>query len=187
MTRPQRIVPLGFMASGKTSVAQLLGRLLECDVVDLDELISHQDGRRTAQIIRADGEAAFRTREAQALKRVLADYSVGVIALGGGTWMGEENRKLIQSSHCISVWLDVPFELCWERLVDQGAEDRPLITDCTDVRRLYNDRRLLYRLANIRIRMSRKKSAELIASEVLRRYHRLHEHVKKPLEVIGLS
>ena len=78
VTNPQ-IVIIGFMGTGKTTLAHELGRKLDCLVVDLDELITRRESRSPSEIIEQDGENEFRRIEAQLLcevlkKNVRADY-----------------------------------------------------------------------------------------------------------------
>src|SRR5436190_1736972 len=81
----RRIVLVGFMACGKTTVGEGLARQLECSFIDLDSQITESQGRSPAQIIKADGEAVFREIETLALRDVLQNRDARVIALGGGT------------------------------------------------------------------------------------------------------
>ena len=83
----RRIVILGFMACGKTTVGKELARQLSCGFVDLDSFISSREGRSPAEIITQDGQAAFRELETLALRDVLQNRQAHVISLGGGTWM----------------------------------------------------------------------------------------------------
>src|SRR5437870_9118375 len=83
----RRIVILGFMGCGKTTVAKELARQLDCNFVDLDSFLTEREGRSPAEIIEQDGEPAFRQIESLALTEVLKDRDARVIALGGGTWI----------------------------------------------------------------------------------------------------
>src|SRR5215216_6698206 len=107
MKRP--IIITGFMGSGKTKVAWELARRMNLVMVDLDNLIEEREGRSAAQIIVEDGEPAFRSIESKALRDVLQTNPVGIIALGGGAWIEETNRQLIDRYGCTTVWLDAPF------------------------------------------------------------------------------
>ena len=53
----RRIIILGFMGCGKTTVATELARQLECRFIDLDSFITDSQGRSPAEIIEQDGEA----------------------------------------------------------------------------------------------------------------------------------
>ena len=162
-----RVVIVGFMGSGKTTVADTLARRLGCDSLDLDSFIIERDGRSPAEIIEQDGEAAFRKIETQALRDVLKRSEARVIALGGGAWAVEGNRNLVAEHDCLSVWLDAPFELCWERIVTSANTIRPLAPDRQSALRLYNSRRSSYASANIQI-AANKKTPETSATEIQR-------------------
>src|SRR2546423_8308132 len=125
----RRIIILGFMACGKTTVARELARQLDCDYVDLDSFITERHGRSPAAIIQQDGEENFREIETLALRDVLQNKDARVIALGGGTWTIPANRTLAALHDCETVWLDVSFEVCWDRIV-AAATARPLAPHC---------------------------------------------------------
>ncbi|MGI8897842.1 MAG: shikimate kinase, partial [Pyrinomonadaceae bacterium] len=111
------IVITGFMGAGKSTVARALARRLDTQMVDLDIEILKQEKRSARQIIEEDGEPSFREIETRVLREVLPTNVAGVIALGGGAWTLPRNRDLITSAGGISVWLDAPFNLCWQRIV----------------------------------------------------------------------
>ncbi|MEP6569767.1 MAG: shikimate kinase [Acidobacteriota bacterium] len=161
----QQIVIIGFMGTGKTTVAQELGRRLNCASVDLDELITKGEGRSPGEIIDHDGESRFRELETQHLREVLENESARVIAVGGGAWTIAVNRRLIADHKAISVWLDAPFELCWQR-IEAGGEVRPLARSRDLAERLYAARQPFYELADARIIVSETESAEEIAIKV---------------------
>ena len=152
------------MGTGKTTVALELGRKLNCLAVDLDELITRREGRSPNGIIEQDGEVKFRELETQMLREVLAE-GPRVIAVGGGAWTIAANRQLIVEHEAITVWLDVPFELCWKR-IEAGAEVRPLARSRALAERLYSDRRPVYELADARVVVSENENAEEIATRV---------------------
>jgi shikimate kinase len=150
------------MGCGKTMVAEALARRLGCAVVDLDSIIADREGRSPAEIIVQDGEPQFREIETRALKVVLEENAARVIALGGGAWMIEANRALVARHDCLSVWLDAPFELCWERI--QASEtNRPMAPDRKSAQALYDSRRPAYGLAEIRIDSRETKGLDEIA------------------------
>ena len=134
-------------------------------MIDLDAEIARTDGRSPRQIIEEEGEPVFRQVEARVLGRVLNEKAARVIALGGGAWTMPSNRDLIGKNGAISVWLDVSFEVCWQRIVDSGSE-RPLARNKSQARVLYNERRTSYSAAKLHIHAS-GKSADRIANEVI--------------------
>ena len=145
-----KIVITGFMGCGKTRLARELSRRLNLEMVDLDDRITQRAGRSPAQLIVEDGEEAFRLIESEVLRELLKTNTAQVIALGGGAWIVEANRDLINEYSCLSVWLDVPFEVCWARIEESG-DDRPLAKTRTQALAIYERRRPVYQFAMIHI------------------------------------
>ena len=163
----RRIVILGFMACGKTTVGQELARQLNSQFVDLDSFINERERRSPAEIITQDGESAFRELETLALCDVLQDKNARVIALGGGTWTIPANRTLVALHDCASIWLDAPFELCWQR-ISASQTIRPLAPDRETASLKYQARRGDYALAERTVPVNPDDSAETIAEQILR-------------------
>jgi shikimate kinase len=155
------IVITGFMGCGKTRVARELARRLNLVMVDLDDHITKRVGRSPAQLIDEEGEPKFRAIEYANLRNVLEIGEARVIALGGGAWIQEVNRRLIDQYECVSVWLDAPFEMCWTR-ISNSQEDRPLGRTREQALALYEQRRPVYELANFRIEISEENFEDLI-------------------------
>lgn len=161
----RRVVIVGFMGSGKTTVASALALRLGCDMIDLDSYILDRTARTPAEIIEEDGEAFFRGVETRALRRVLELTEARVMALGGGAWTVPENRELIAQHDCLSVWLDAPFELCWQRIT-AGHSVRPLAPNLPAARELYQRRRASYELAAFKIEISGAEDADNLAARI---------------------
>lgn len=157
-----RIVITGFMGSGKTKVAREVARRFNTIMVDLDNEITARVGRSPAQLIVEDGEAAFRAVESETLGEVLQKTEVRVIALGGGAWIQETNRHLMQQYSCVSVWLDAPFEMCWAR-IEASQEDRPLGRSRDEAFALYQQRRPIYELADVHISIDEENFEDLVS------------------------
>ena len=117
------------MGSGKTTIARELGRALNCRAIDVDALISEREKRSPGKIITESGEDEFRRIETETLAQVLLEESPGVttriMALGGGAWTLQRNRDLISRHQGFTVWIDAPFEVCWQRIQASDAT-RPL-------------------------------------------------------------
>jgi shikimate kinase len=168
MKTPGPIIITGFMGCGKSKVAYELARRLNVVTIDLDNWITAHEGRTPAQLITEEGEAAFRAVETNALRELLERGEIGVIALGGGAWIEEANRDLIEKYSCTTVWLDTPFAVCWERIVT-SAEDRPLGKTREEAEARYNRRRPIYQLASIHFQASREDSLDELVSRILAR------------------
>ncbi len=150
------------MGCGKTRVARELARQLNVVMVDLDDQITKRVGRSPAQLIVEEGEPGFRVIESDTLRHVLQIGEAKVIALGGGAWIQEANRRLLDQYGCISVWLDAPFEMCWTR-ISVSQEDRPLGRTREQALALYEQRRPVYELAKIHIPIREENFEELIS------------------------
>ena len=163
----RRIVIVGFMGCGKTTVAQALAERLGYDTIDLHSVITRTEGRSPAEIIREESEEVFREIETQALHDVLANRNACVIALGGGTWTIERNRELIGQHNCLTVWLDFAFETCWQRITSSGKTNRPLAPDRQKAYELYQTRQSLYQLASVRMKATDADPVEAIVEKIL--------------------
>lgn len=167
MKMNRRLVTLGFMGCGKTTVARELARQLECQFIDLDSFIAESQGRSPAEIIEQDSEPAFRQIETLALTEVLNESNAQVIALGGGTWAIPANRTLIALHDCLTVWLDASFEVCWQRIIDSRTV-RPLAPDHETAKARFASRYYDYALAERRIPIQPSDSLAAIVAECLR-------------------
>lgn len=152
-----KIYLVGFMAAGKTTVAQALGRRLGWRVEDVDELIEARERRTVAEIFQKQGESYFRRVEREILGLLLPLRHV-VVATGGGTFMDPENRAAINMDG-ISVWLDVPLEELVARIPADGR--RPLAADRAALDRLYAIRTTGYSLATVRVDASAARPEEI--------------------------
>lgn len=89
-----RVVLVGPMGAGKTTVARLLGKRWDLPVRDTDSDIEQDQGRSISDIFLEDGEAYFRGLERAAVAAALSSHA-GVLALGGGAVMDVPTRELL--------------------------------------------------------------------------------------------
>ncbi|QIA26276.1 3-dehydroquinate synthase [Thermaerobacter sp. PB12/4term] len=123
--RPLRLVLVGMMGAGKTTVGRALAARLGWAFLDLDDLVEQAAGRTVGALFAQEGEAGFRRREEQALAWALALERV-VIATGGGVVLSEANRAKLAAEPWV-VWLEAPPEELARRLAGQEAAGRPLL------------------------------------------------------------
>ncbi len=146
-THTDKVYLVGFMGSGKTTLARALGRRLGWRHVDLDDEIERREGRSVSQLFAERGEPYFRKVEREVLLSLLPVRSV-VVATGGGTFVQPENRADVLADG-VAVWLDVPFSRIVDRVPSDGR--RPLAADRAAFEALFEQRRAAYRQAHLRL------------------------------------
>ena len=99
MSRP-KVVLVGPMGAGKTTVAGLLAQTWGVDVRDTDADVESQAGKSVADIFVEDGETAFRELEADAVARALSEHD-GVLALGGGAVLDPTTRERLRGHRVV--------------------------------------------------------------------------------------
>ena len=127
MTTSQRhIVLIGMPAVGKTRVGALLAKLRGLPHVDLDALVAADAGCGVADLLRREGEASFRVREASLLDAVLDGEAV-VLSTGGGAAHFHNGLARMRAKAAV-VWLDTELDVLLERALCDDQE-RPLLGD----------------------------------------------------------
>jgi len=148
---PERIVLVGFMGSGKSTVGRLLAEDLGWRFIDLDEQAERQEGISIPEIFAGAGEAYFREVESRVADRLLREKHV-VLASGGG-WSAAPGRIAGLPDDTVSVWLRVSVDEVGRRT--EGAPgSRPLLTgpDALETaRRLLEERTPFYRQAQLEV------------------------------------
>jgi shikimate kinase len=153
------------MGAGKTTVGQLLAKHLGYRFLDTDNVIAQSAGKSINQLFAEEGEAAFRQLESDVLAQVCA-YTNLTIATGGGIVLRRENWSYLH--HGLVVWLDVPIELLYTRLLEDTT--RPLLKDVDPqgkLRSLLTQRTPLYSQADLKITVSEGETPEEIADRIM--------------------
>jgi len=122
--RPERLVLVGFMGAGKSTVGKRLAGRLGWSFVDIDEEIEHREGLGIAEIFATRGEAAFREAEARVIAESV-NVPRAVIAAGGGALERAENITHLRSA---GPWIYLAAEpgTLLDRLQAAPAGVRPL-------------------------------------------------------------
>lgn len=141
----QNIILIGFMASGKTRVGELLAERLGFTLIDIDRLIEKETGQNIKTIFSKKGESYFRELENRMI-RSLKDNTNSVIVTGGGAPTNYDNAIHLKNLGTI-FFLDANFSLITKRL--QGNENRPLgkiasSEDLNNLKDLFVYRRPIY-------------------------------------------
>ncbi|HIY18986.1 MAG TPA: shikimate kinase [Candidatus Blautia avistercoris] len=160
------LVLIGFMGSGKTTVAEYLHGLLEMEVVEMDQVISLRQQMSIPEIFGKYGEEYFRDLETELLKELQEKTNV-VISCGGGVPLREQNVQEMKKNGTV-IWLTASAETIYERVKED--QNRPLLKDRMSVEgiaRLMESRREKYESASDILIATDGKTIEQIGKEIL--------------------
>ncbi|WP_322889102.1 MULTISPECIES: shikimate kinase [unclassified Yoonia] len=161
------VVLVGMMGSGKTAIGRALAAMLDVPFVDSDAAIEEAAALSIAEIFARDGEAFFRRRETEVLRRLLGGPP-GIISTGGGAFLAPENRETI-ARDAIAIWLDADLETLWERV--RHKDTRPLLRTPDPkgtLAALLDQRREVYAQAGLRLPIAFHASIEETTQDALR-------------------
>lgn len=159
-----KLVLVGFMGSGKSTVGKFLSEKLSLSLVDLDSIIVERTGLSIPQIFKEKGEEFFREKERELLLEKLKGNSSFILSTGGGAPAYKNNMEII-NSYATSVFLYADFKTLYSRI--SGDENRPLASlDEVRLRELYQKRFPFYRKAHFTVDTS-GKSPEQVADEII--------------------
>jgi shikimate kinase len=162
----QRILLVGFMASGKTTVGRAVANRMGWDFVDFDAEIERRVGRSIPRIFAEEGEAAFREHEERVGRELLERRHV-VLSSGGG-WPVARGRLDGVDAVTFSVWLRVDAATVLERAALDG-DTRPLLRGgdpATTVRALLAEREPFYARARLHLDASSATVEDLVEDVV---------------------
>ena len=132
-------VLLGFMGSGKTTIA----RKLDPEFVDMDALLEDRLGMPIARFFKEKGEAAFRQLEEEVLADLLKTDKV--ISTGGGIVISPRNRALLKKN-ADNIYLKADFETLYQRISADTVNQRPLFLNNSKeaLEIIFNERQAWY-------------------------------------------
>jgi shikimate kinase len=161
----RKIALIGFMGSGKSSVAPLLATALGYRLVDVDnEIIARSGLRGIPEIFSTHGELFFRDLEA-AVAESLANTASVVISTGGGIIGRPINISHLKQNDGFIVFLRTRFETISARISDFAS--RPLFRDIDRARSLFTERQPLYTEYADQIVDTDGKSPQQVCDEIL--------------------
>ncbi|MFD0587965.1 shikimate kinase [Paenibacillus sp. GCM10027627] len=164
-----KLILIGFMGTGKSSVSRGLAERLGWERVDVDEEIEKAEGRTIASIFSDAGEEAFRTIESSMLRTIAEDDRPAVVATGGGAVLSSENRDCMKTNGFV-VALQASPEMIISRVMTDSS--RPLLAGGVSerVHRLLEERRGAYDFAHYSIDTT-ELSVDDVVSAILREWN----------------
>jgi shikimate kinase len=121
-----RLVLVGMMGAGKTTVGRMVAERLGWRYLDSDEQVMAATGRSVAELFAEHGEAAFRAEEARVLAEALSDPEPVVVSAAGGVVLARQNRVLLARAGTV-VWLRADPATLAGRV--SPGDHRPLLGD----------------------------------------------------------
>ncbi|SOB76650.1 shikimate kinase [Marinobacter sp. LV10R510-11A] len=168
MSLPKRVVLIGPMGAGKSTIGRMLARELGYRFLDSDRIIEARCGANIPWIFDVEGEGGFRLRETAMLDELSAEPE-SVLATGGGAVMRAENHPLLKKD-AVVIYLRTSIEQQVERT--RKDRNRPLLQNDDPegvLRRLFAVRDPLYtELADI-IMYTDRKSPRLVVRQLVNR------------------
>jgi len=178
MELPQRVVLVGPMGAGKSTIGRLLARELGYCFFDSDRQIEERTGANIPWIFDVEGESGFRQRETQILEELVQLEGV-VLATGGGAVLREENRVLL-GRNALVVYLKTSVRQQYERT--RRDRNRPLLQQKNPrgvLEELFRTRDPIYRsLADITVSTDRK-SPRLVVRQLLNQIRPRHQRPRR--------
>ena len=160
-----KIILIGFMSSGKTSVAKILSIKKNIIHIDTDLEIERMFSLKIAEIFDKYGESFFREQESIILKKIENSNSNMIISTGGGTPVHSSNMQKLNKIGK-TIYLESSFDFLYKNL-KRNEESRPLckMYNKKELNKIYNERIKIYSNAHLKINC-RKKSLSNISEEI---------------------
>ena len=163
----ENIYLIGFMGTGKSTVAKELAKLLPFRIVEMDETIEMLAGMPISQIFESKGEETFRIMETQFLNAISKEKNQ-IISCGGGIVLKEENVEMMRTTGTICL-LDASAKTVYDRI--NSNPNRPLLKDkksVDDYKKMMDSRKEAYKnAADIKVNVDDLTPAE-VASELVK-------------------
>lgn len=164
----QKVFLIGYMGSGKSTIAKALAIKTGIPYFDLDEVIEKRSGNSISQIFEAKGELHFRLLEHQVLSELVASPESMILSWGGGTPCYANNNAFLASENTISIYLSASINTLYHRIVNE-KEKRPIIAHKSEeelkefIAKHLFDRSLYYNQANFKIHVDHKSIDEIVS------------------------
>ena len=158
----KKIVLVGMMGSGKSTIGALLSKKMNMKFIDVDKKIEIIEKQKISQIFKLKGEKYFRTIEVKTILSLLDSKEKElVLSLGGGSFLDEKVRKGVKNNS-LSFWLNWKPLTIIKRI--KKSSKRPLIQGLNDheIQKMMFDRNKYYTKSNFKIDCDNHKKNEIV-------------------------
>ena len=170
--KAKKLFLVGFMATGKTTIAKKIGLKLNIPFFDSDKELELFFNYSINDFFKAHGEDKFREIEEKIiLDKIKSNKMNGfVMSLGGGAYLNKNVRKLIESEG-ISIWLNGHIDIIYNR-IKKSKNVRPLAQKFDSkekLKKLLNERVFYYQKASIKVnimKISKDNMTEVILKKI---------------------
>ena len=163
-----RIILIGFMGVGKTTIGKIIAKKLKLNFVDMDNYIEKREGKSISKIFEEYGEQHFRELESESLKDLIKSDNI-VISTGGGIVTTKQNLEILKKEKIV-IFLDGNTQTILNHL-SKEIDKRPLLSKSNNVENtisnLLNERYEKYNsICDIKIDIN-EKNIEEVVSQIL--------------------
>ena len=160
-----RIILIGFMGVGKTTIGKIISKKLDLKFVDMDEYIEMVEDKSISKIFEQYGEQYFRKIETKTLKELIKDDNI-IIATGGGIVSKKENLDILKKEKKV-IFLDGNTQTILGHLTNE-INKRPLLSSSSNIENtitnLLNERYEKYKESSkIEISVDNKNIDEVVS------------------------
>lgn len=159
---------IGFMGTGKSTIAQYLKQNHGRQTVEMDQIIEERENMTISRIFEEKGEEYFRGLETELLKEFQGRRGL-VVSCGGGTPLRACNVEIMHKGGWV-VFLTAAPETVYERV--KNSHDRPLLEknkNVSFIASLMEERKAWYEAAaDIVVPTDERKVSE-ICQEIIRK------------------
>jgi shikimate kinase len=165
MTRPERIVLLGMMGAGKSTVGRALAVRLGWPLLDNDAMIQEATGRDGPTIFREGGEDALHAAEGQAMVEATRRAPPSIVTVAASVVDDARLRPALREAGRV-IWLRAPVATLHDRIRASGGR-RSDAVDEDLLARLATEREPLFRAVADLVVDVDDRSVDAIANEIL--------------------
>lgn len=159
-----KIILIGFMGSGKSSVTRTLSQLLQLPLLEMDEVVYQKtDTKSMHEVFAKGGELLLRETEIVIAREYMYAENL-LISTGAGIVMNKIILDYLKHRNAKVFFLNASLQLVTERLA--GDVSRPLFKDQGQIKSLYDLRQPLYLAYADKVVDVKKKSIHEIAQEI---------------------